>query len=294
MRRTTGAVAGLLLTGALAACGSSSDPTDSTARDGTSSASASGTPASSTPAASDSASPAAESGTALFAAMRTAISEAKTATVRFSSSVGAQRVSGAGVFRYGRRATGADVVVTVAGQGRLRAVLLLPKGLYLRLPPGAGLPPGKRWLAISAGGGGGGQLAKVFAPLADSLRQSFDPEESLGIIQAATTVRASGHARVDGVDTRRYVARVDLAKAARSAKGRLAQQYRALVASGVTTLGYVVWVDAKDLPRKLVTTVRTPQGEVTSTATYRGWGKPVTIKAPPKSAVASATQLGAA
>jgi hypothetical protein len=69
--------------------------------------------------------------------------------------------------------------------------------------------------------------------------------------------------------------------------GVLADQYRAMVTQGVKTLNYSIWVDDDTLPRKFSTVVPTKQGDVTASGTYRDWGKPVSIKAPPKSQLTS-------
>ena len=50
---------------------------------------------------------------------------------------------------------------------------------------------------------------------------------------------------------------------------------------GLKELEYSMWVDDQDLPRKMATVIETPQGKVSTTGTYRGWGEPVEVSAPP-------------
>lgn len=278
MRRTISALSALLLVGSLAACGSA-DPKTAPAG---STATATGSGASSTPPAE----PVALSGSQLFASMTQAMAAKKTAAVHFESSFGTQTVSGGGAFRFAASDFAADMSVVLPGQGKVRAILL-PGAFYLRLPAAAGLQAAKPWLELSAKGGGNDPFSKAFGPLMDQLKQSFDPQSSLGLLKATTTVEPAGTERVGGVETTKYVATVDLAKAAALAKGAVAQQYRTLLDSGVTTLQSSIWVDGQNLPRRFSTVVPSAQGDVTATGTYTDWGKPVTVKAPPRSQIAS-------
>jgi hypothetical protein len=45
-------------------------------------------------------------------------------------------------------------------------------------------------------------------------------------------------------------------------------------------------VDGQDLVRQVESTVTTPFGSSSTTATYAGWGEPVSIAAPPASQIA--------
>ncbi|MGZ4451956.1 MAG: hypothetical protein ACXVWX_03385 [Nocardioides sp.] len=267
MRRTLSALSGLsalLLALSLAACGSS----------GTEAQPAASRTASSTAAPSQS-----QTGQALFASMTTAMAKAHTAKVTFSSAIAQQRVTGAGSFRFSDKDLAAAMTVRVPGQGTVR-VVLLPSAFYVRLPASSGIAAGRPWLEI-ARGTGGDAASKAFGPLMDQLKQSFDPQGNLGVLRATTSIKPSGTERIGGVPTTKYVAVVDLAKASRLAAGSLAEQYRTLLQSGVTTVRYSIWVDGDQLPRRFRTVVPMPQGDVTATGTYTDWGKPVRIQAPP-------------
>jgi hypothetical protein len=269
------AASALLLVAGLTGCGSDDGGTVATSgatRSTPTSASASAT---------------GQTGAALFASMTAAMAQAKSATMTFSSSVAGQQIHGSGGFRFATGDVAADVAVAVPGQGTVR-VILLPKAFYLRLPASAGLPPGKPWLKVgTTRASGSDPLAAAFGPLVEALKASFDPQSNLGLLTATTSVTATGTDRVEGVPTTKYTAVVDLAKAAEVAKGPLADQYRTMVGSGVTKLDYSIWVDHEDLPRQFSTVLPTAQGKVTASGTYRDWGTPVHIAAPPASQVAS-------
>jgi hypothetical protein len=266
----------MLLVGGLAACGSSDGgraavKTSAVSRTSTSAPAVDESP----------------TGQALFASMTTAMERAKTAKVSFSSKVADQQIAGHGGFRFAGTDFAADLSVVLPGLGKAR-LILMPKALYLRLPAGSGLPAGKPWMEVRTDGKGGkNPLATSLAPLMDQLEQGFDPKSNLRILQATTTVKAAGTEQIDGVQTTKYTSTIDLAKAADIAKGVLADQYRTLVSSGVKSMDYSIWVDGDNLPRKFSTLVPTTNGNVTATGTYRDWGKPITIKAPPRSQIAA-------
>lgn len=47
-------------------------------------------------------------------------------------------------------------------------------------------------------------------------------------------------------------------------------------------VAWMLWVDGKGLPRKFQTDYTTPQGmKGSQTVTYRSWGEPLIIQAPP-------------
>ena len=109
-----------------------------------------------------------------------------------------------------------DYVLLIPGQGEI-SMVILPSAFYMQLPKSAGLPTGKKWLKID--GSGSDPASRAFGPLLDQMRQSFDPEANLQLLGAATSVEAAGTDEIDGVETTRYDATVDLAKAAKTIKG---------------------------------------------------------------------------
>jgi hypothetical protein len=279
-RRPIVAAAALLLVGGLAACGSSDGDNVAAKTKATSSTSTSAPAVDKSP-----------TGQALFASMTTAMAKAKTAKVSFSSKVADQQIGGQGAFRFSGETFAADLSVVLPGMGKAR-LILLPTALYLKLPTTAGLPAGKPWLEIRTDGKGEkNPLATTLSPLMDQLKQGFDPKTNFGILQATTTVKAAGTEVIDGVKTTKYTSTIDLAKAAGIAKGPLADQYRTLVSSGVKSMDYSIWVDGDNLPRKFSTVVPTTKGSVTATGTYRDWGKPITVKAPPRRQIATMPRL---
>ena len=78
---------------------------------------------------------------------------------------------------------------------------------------------------------------------------------------------------VDGEELDHYVLTVDAKKAARAQGTK--------VPSGTGTVTYDLWIDDQDLMRRL----QFGSGQTGMTLTMSDWGKPVTVKAPPASAI---------
>lgn len=228
--------------------------------------------------------PAGTSGAALFSALTTAMTEKGSATVDLSVTTGGQTITGNGVYQLGgSEGIGADLTMTMPGQGEMR-MILLGQDVFLNMPQ-LQAQTGKPWIKITAGGTD--PLSASLGQITDQLRGGLDPSEGLAIIQGATTVQQTGEETLDGVQTTVYAVTLDLKKAAEYAQGSLKQQYEQLAASGVQTLDFTLWVDGEDLLRKFRTVVPTPQGDVEAVGTYSGWGEPVQIEAPPANQVAT-------
>jgi hypothetical protein len=285
MRNLRGIAAGftlLLLLAGVAACGGASDGKAAVGK--TASPTATSTTGSATPAAASG-----QVGPALFQSMTSAMSKAQTTSVSFKMSVAGKETTGRGGYRFGTH-FGADMTMDLAAMGKAR-VILVPKAMYMMLPPGSGLSADKPWLKIKTDGSGTDPLSKAMAPMMDQLQQSFDPHSNLRMLSVIPKLTSAGHAPIDGVDTVRYSATIDMATAAAHAQGPLGKQFRAMVEAGLKTMDYSLWVDGKNLPRRVRIVMDLPQGTTTSTYDYLKWGLPLTIKAPPARLVASPHSL---
>ena len=225
-----------------------------------------------------------QSGSVLYAAVTRQMVAEGTATYTYSgSSGGGETQSGSGSLRFlpsgpDARTFDADVTVTSPTTGRMRAVLL-PGAVYLALPPAKGLPRSKPWLKVSATPKTA--LGRQLTPVAEQMRTAFDPGQGLGLLRAAGPVEEVGPATVEGVPTTQHRATISLRKASRLAEDAATrEQYRAMLAAGVRTLQYELWLDTRGLPRKIRAAVPTTQGLFSETGVYRAWGEPVKINAP--------------
>jgi hypothetical protein len=211
-----------------------------------------------------------------------------TATFTFSGVGGGETVSGSGAMRFAYDEYDAEVELTMPATGKVRAVLM-PDASYIALPQAKGLPRSKPWLKVSA-------LPKTaigrkLRPVVDQLRASFDPEQSLGLLQCARRVEEVGPATVEGEPTTQYHAVVDLRRATQYTAGLTREQYQTMLDAGVRTLEYEVWLDTTGLPRRFTSDIPTTEGLFSVTGIYRDWGEKVRIEQPTAKQVFDADKL---
>lgn len=147
------------------------------------------------------------------------------------------------------------------------AYVMVPDGIFVRIPQGRAQRLAKPWLRIDPD----------------------DPDSALARAMADVAVRVR-----DAADIRKALpegARI-VAKAEESVSGKQTVHYTAQVAVGGRASVVELWVDDRDLPVR--TEVRTPvEGgdEAPAVADYRDWGKPVEIAAPTPDEVAELPSL---
>lgn len=171
-------------------------------------------------------------------------------------------------------------------------MVLVDGTMYVKLPSqlaGVVGSTGKPWTKFDVGGTN--PLIPSLGSTADLAGQA-DPTKLIQQIAAAGTITKVTHETVNGVSATHYSITVDVAKMAAGQSGGSSEQ-QALEQLGVGTLPFDIWVDADNLPLRIVTHVAysEPTAErseqVTMTINYSDWGKPVTITAPPASQVGS-------
>ncbi len=175
--------------------------------------------------------------------------------------------------------------------------LFIPPKAYIKLPAGAGagLPPGKSWLAIDAGAAGS-PAGSLFGPFGGGT----DPADLLSSLTAmSSSVTRLGTATIRGVQVTGYRVTIDPAKAA----ARLPRAKRAGFRDFATMLGsgsipVDVWVDGQNLVRRVQLSLHLPGGQgapaharFVQTTDFYDFGAPVHVSAPPAAQVASMSQL---
>jgi hypothetical protein len=234
-------------------------------------------------------------GPLLYAAVTREMAARGTATYTWSgTSGGGTTVAGTGALHF--LATGdpghsfdADVTVTSPETGRMRAVLL-PTATFLALPPAKGLPRNKPWLKVSESTRS--TLGRQLQPMGEQLRASIDPAQNVGLLLAAGLVTEVGRGTVDGVPATEHRAVVDLRQAVQlAADPGVRAQYRAMLAAGVRTLEYELWVDDSSLPLRVHADVPRTTGVFSMTGVFRLWGDRLQIVAPTAKQVFDADAL---
>lgn len=232
--------------------------------------------------------PVTTSGPELYTDVARRMAGERTATFTFSGVGGGESMSGSGAMRFSYDQFDAEVELTMPATGQVRAVLM-PDASYLALPDVKGLPKKKSWLKVAAVPKTA--IGRRLRPVVDQLRASFDPEQSLGLLQAAHRVEEVGPSTVEGEPTTRYHARADLREAIQHAQGLTREQYRTMLDAGVKTLDYDVWLDATGLPLRFTADIPTTDGLFSVTGTYRHWGQQVRIDQPSAKEIFDADKL---
>ena len=247
------------------------------------------------------------------ASAATLTSDAGSARMGFSMTMKADgrtmKLDGAGTFDFddsrGTILMDASPLMPGSGDGRFE-LRMIGSMIYMKLPAalsGQAFGAGKPWVAIDvvktldAAGLGG------INPT--SLQQ--DPTQTLRLLRASSTsVQKSGTARIRGVPTTRYTAKLDLTKSIEatgdelglSAKER-AQLRRATeqlsTQAGLKTIPVQIFVDQEGLLRRMSMTMKSTIAAapfaITQTTDFYDFGVDVHIEAPPESQVVDLSKL---
>ena len=215
-------------------------------------------------------------------------------------------MTGSGLFDYRRPRGAVTYRMQLPGVGNVNVEMrMVGTKLFLRLPQevvGPALPNAKPWFGLdldkSLQRAGLGSLG---------FTQQQDPAQTLQYLRAASSgVKESGSATVRGVETTRYVGRLDFRKALDAGLERLelpaAERQRArqgmqrmLGQLGTNGVPFEVFVDADGLLRRLTMDVSMKaMGQPLSTKVsmdYFDFGVDVDVQAPPARDVTDATRL---
>ncbi|TNY38840.1 hypothetical protein [Thermomonospora catenispora] len=168
-------------------------------------------------------------------------------------------------------------------------VILLNDVLYAKVPQLAQMfTDGKPWLRMNLDQVS--RRAGVDLDRITSAVQRINPAEQTAMLTASKDVRRVGEEKVEGVPTTRYTGTVTLQEALSRLDEQAREKVRRWHADGSERLAFDIWVDAENLPRKLVLK-GTADGRENSTVTvlYRDFGEPVTVNAPPADQVGDVT-----
>ena len=168
-------------------------------------------------------------------------------------------------------------------------MVLVDGTIYMKLPSSLTqeLGTGKPWAKISLKGDD--PLSQSLGSTTDLAGQA-DPSKLLNQIASSGTITKVTQESLNGQPVTHYAITVDVAKMARTMNGT-EQEKEALRELGIKTMPFDIWVDANNLPMKIVTKVAYDNPvsggseAVSITVNYSDWGRPVSISAPPQSEV---------
>lgn len=271
LNRVLSGVAGSVLLLTLAACGGGTETAEETPA--TDSASSATTDTEETPAED----PAAEGGydeTELLDAMKAAIAENESAHVTMEiNGGGGQSMTGEGDVSYAGDQTAMQMTMQIPQMGSGKMEMRMVDGvMYMAIPQ---MTPKGKFIRIDTNDPNSpfGDLGGVTQgdPLA-----TFDAFDA-----GLEKVEYVGPEDVDGEQMDHYVLTVDAKKAAK-AQGQKWQQ------GMPDTINYDMWIDESDLMRRIEFDLGAMMGQPGAggmVMTMSDWGEPVTVKAPPASAI---------
>jgi hypothetical protein len=190
-------------------------------------------------------------------------------------------MQGSGVIRF-RNGSGqaGEFGYTLARNGTTQRyrLIIVGKLLYLKLPPGTPLPPGKSWVRVKVGASD--PVSRSFLPLVSQVTQ-FDPTSDFGALKKVRTVRVLGQEMDGGITATHYATRLDLPL--------FGDVFGPGAGRGAP---YQLWVGDRGLPAKYRVSTRLPAiGTLTFAGTFTDWGHNIAVNTPPASTVAKAETL---
>lgn len=264
-RLAAGAVAALMMTG-LTACADGAAPAADAPSSSSAVSSAGTSPTQSSPSASEE--PSGYDAQELLAAMKAAVAENRTSHITMDINGGGQSMTGEGDVSYEGKTSSMQLELKAPqlGQGTIQ-MRMIDGIVYMAMPP---MTPKGKFIKFDTKDPNSpfGQLGGL---------TGGDPLSSFDAFDAGLEkVDYVGQESVDGEDMDHYVLTVDARKAAK------AQGMTSMPQGMPKTVDYDLWLDDQDLMRRMEFDMGGSGG---MTMTMSDWGEPVTIKAPPKSAV---------
>jgi len=266
--RTVTTVAALTLTLALAACGADEKPQASESSTTPSTTTAAPTTPATTPSATTSA-PAkgAHLTSATFLpAMKSAMAGKKSLRSTMKMTANGQTSTMTGVQTMGNPPALSVLMEGPAFGGRGR-IMVVDGIIYLSMK---GQTPAGKYLKVDPK-----DSKDPMARQMSGLLQNLDPTKTFDAFDSGlSNVKFAGTETIDGTKADRYKVTVDMAKALRA-------QGQPMAAGIPKTVTYDIWMDKANLIRRVSFALMGTRMEMNT----KDWGKPVTIEAPPASAI---------
>lgn len=146
--------------------------------------------------------------------------------------------------------------------------------------------PGKPWVRLSRQDAANPELkpfAKLLTGMLDGVDQALaqlSTDTGLALVRNGSFKGAAGNEKLDGVAVHSYTGTTPASSMKKSDPA-----FDALSQIGVKDIPWRLWVDDKGLPRKFQVDVETQGTKTVHVVTYKQWGEPLTIEAPPAAKV---------
>ncbi|GAA5158325.1 hypothetical protein GCM10023321_37930 [Pseudonocardia eucalypti] len=148
-------------------------------------------------------------------------------------------------------------------------------------PNPARIPPGKNWIAVPPDSAD--PVIAAYSREIRSQRELANPAARFSEYGDAVSLAGSAEDILEGVPTRRYTIRLDLAMAVQRESSPLVRRYLwEAVQGGEQVRDVLLWLDGRGRPVRVRSELRMNGDSITVTDTrYRGWGQAMQINPPP-------------
>jgi lipoprotein LprG len=202
-----------------------------------------------------------------------ASAKAGSAHMAMTMKMGGQATRLQGDVSYAGARTAMQATMSAPQMGGKMEIRYVDKIVYLQIP---GVTPAGKFLSVDPSDPTS-PMAKAYAGLSDQM----DPMASLKAAQSAVvSADRVGKGTVQGVAVDHYKVVVDAAK-------MLSKQSAAVRAQLPKTVTYEMWLDAKNLVRRMTFDLAGTTAEIEMS----DWGKPVTVKRPAASDIVKAPKV---
>lgn len=188
-----------------------------------------------------------------------------------------------------------EMSMTMGLAGTQISEVMMGDTLYIKIPAMSAELGGKPWAKVSLGSMG--SLGSTLQSLVDSAKNT-DPAAQLQPLLASGDVKKVGTDTVDGVQATHYAGTVDVATAFDSSQAaknltpdQISQLKSMLNAAGVTDEKIDVWVGSDGLPVEETISMNTTVGAEKIDLHLSGWGRPISVVAPPADQVSDITSM---
>jgi hypothetical protein len=164
------------------------------------------------------------------------------------------------------------------------SMVLVDNIVYIKMPEGQELEPGKPWLKIDPNGDN--PMAEVFGNLSDELSKNADPRSALEQFKETGEITDTKEEELDGKQTTHYTITVDVQKLADAQEDPTQKAgLEAAIGQGLKDFPVEVWIDEDQLPVRIAFDMPAPDGQGGTASAkmqvdYTNWGEPVDIAAP--------------
>jgi hypothetical protein len=208
--------------------------------------------------------------------------------MKMTANAAGQDITGEGDLEFGN--SDAAMTMDMTTPAGAMSMVLVDGVLYIKLPAGQELTPGKAWIKIDSSSNS--ELAKALGSITDQMSKNADPRATLAEFEKSGEITDTKEEQLNGEDVTHYTITVDVQKMAdNQSDATLKTALDEAIKGGLKDFPVDVYINDDDLPVRIALEMPTPDGTGKTTTVktqvdYTNWGEPVEIEAPPADQIA--------